>query len=373
MRALRKSIPWVVVIVILLGGWGTVFAQDSPPPDVPVVIPSASRACTSFCLDNDGHAVFGTNFDNDDYDGLLFVNKRSVSKMAWETGPRGERARWTSQYGSVTFNLAGYQLAWAGMNEAGLMMSTMALNATQNPAPDERPPLVSPLWMQYVLDTCATVDEVLATDDDVRITEENVDHFLVCDRTAACAVIELLDGEMVIHTGADLPISALANRTYAESLGTWQAKVSEGAETTSPESLDRFMRAANRVRDFAPREAADAVDYAFETLGIVSSPRTRWSIVFDAENRAIHFRTWNHMPIRSLLFDDLDFSCQRPVRMTNIKAALDGNITADLSDYDHGLSVAHTVAFLKAWGDTTPEVQIELLLRMMEAFPCEEF
>jgi hypothetical protein len=258
------------------------------------------------------------------------------------------------------------------MNEAGLMMSTMALGATQNPAPDDRPPLVSPLWMQYVLDTCATVDEALATDDDVRITEDNVDHFLVCDRTATCAVIELLGGAMVVHTGADLPISALANHTYAESLETWQAKSGEGVKIVSRGSLDRFMLAVNRVLDFTPQEAAAAVDYAFETLGMVSSLGTRWSIVFDAENLAVHFHTWNHPAIRSLHFDALDFSCRTPVRMTHIKAELDGDITADLIDYDHDLSLAHTVSFLNAWGDTTPESQIDLLLQMMETFPCEE-
>jgi hypothetical protein len=96
MFTLRKSLLLAIVIVVLIGGMGPAAAQD-PPPDAVVVIPAASRSCTSFCLDNDGYAVFGTNFDNDDFDGLLFVNKRNVSKIAWESGPRGERARWTSE------------------------------------------------------------------------------------------------------------------------------------------------------------------------------------------------------------------------------------------------------------------------------------
>lgn len=355
------------VVFIVLGGLGPV----SLLPDIAAVLSSASRSCTSFCLDNNGYAVFGTNFDNDDYDGLLFVNKRHISKMAWETGPQGERAHWTSQYGSVTFNLAGYQLAWAGMNEAGLMMSTMALSATENPAADNRPPLLSPLWMQYILDTCATIDDVLATEDDVRIAG-SVDHFLVCDRTAACAVIELLEGDRVVHTGAQLPVSALANHTYAESLETWRAHSGERAGIVSRGPLDRFMLAADRVQDFTAQETAAAVDYAFETLSSVSNSGTRWSIVFDAENLAVHFRTWNHSTIRSLYFDNLDFACRTPVRMMNIKAELGGDITADLISYDHDLSLAHTVDFLKAWGDPTPESQINLLMRMLEAFPCEE-
>jgi penicillin V acylase-like amidase (Ntn superfamily) len=370
MFTLRKSLLLAIVIVVLIGGMGPAAAQD-PPPDAVVVIPAASRSCTSFCLDNDGYAVFGTNFDNDDFDGLLFVNKRNVSKIAWESGPRGERARWTSEYGSVTFNLAGYHLVWAGMNEAGLMMSTMALDATEIPAPDDRAPLTSALWMQYVLDTCATIDEVLATDEEVRISED-VDHFLVCDRTATCAVLELLDGEMVVHTGADLPVSALTNHPYAELLAAWQADPGGDDLIITRSSLNRFRMAANRVTSFTPQAADDAVAYAFETLGKVANDYTRWSIVFDAENFDVYFRTKNHPAIRSLDFDDLDFSCRTPVRMTYIKAAQEGDIAANLIEYDHDLSLAHTVDFLTAWGYPISDSEINQLLLLIENFPCEE-
>ena len=75
-----------------------------------------------------------------------------------------------------------------GVNEAGLVMSTMSLNQTQLPRPDARPVLDSGNWIQYLLDTCATVDEVLATDDVVR--NLTVDHYLVADRSGGSAVIE---------------------------------------------------------------------------------------------------------------------------------------------------------------------------------------
>jgi hypothetical protein len=84
--------------------------------------------------------VFGANQDNSLEMGLVFVNKRNVLKTTWDPGTSGEYARWISRYGSVTINFVGYQMAWAGMNEAGLMLSTMSLVETQEPAPDERPP-----------------------------------------------------------------------------------------------------------------------------------------------------------------------------------------------------------------------------------------
>ena len=96
-------------------------------------------------------------------------------KTAWEPSTTGEYARWISRYGSVTFDYAEYQMAWAGMNEAGLMLSTMALRKTQNPAPDSRPPLQSAFWMQYLFDSYSTVEEVIASDAQVRI-KDTVDH-----------------------------------------------------------------------------------------------------------------------------------------------------------------------------------------------------
>ena len=180
------------------------------------------RICTSFCLDNGDHCLFGTNQDNTVDRGLVVVKARHVLKTAWDPSTSGKYARWISRYGSVTFDYAGYQLAWAGMNEAGLMISTMALNETRTPSPDERPPLLSPFWMQYQLDNHSTVEEVIASHGQVRIVD-GVDHYLVCDRKGDCATIEFLEGKMVCHMGESLPVAALANSAYEESVRTWES------------------------------------------------------------------------------------------------------------------------------------------------------
>ncbi|MHC1769220.1 MAG: hypothetical protein AB9869_33885 [Verrucomicrobiia bacterium] len=101
------------------------------------------------------------------------------------------------------------------MNEKGLAISTMALGETVNPVPDERPPLVSPLWMQHILDTCATVEDLMRSDGKVRIME-TVDHYLVCDREGNGATVEFLGGKMVCHTAGDLPVRALMLKAVLE-------------------------------------------------------------------------------------------------------------------------------------------------------------
>ena len=135
----------------------------------------------------------------------------------------------------------------------------MWLGETSNPAPDVRPPLVSPLWVQYQLDTCATIEEVMANDGRVRIAD-TVDHYLICDRLGVCAAVEFLEGKTVFHTGDAMPVKALANIAYQKAVASWQAG------RLRDNSLDRFGIAADRVTDFQPGDTPSALVYAFEIL-----------------------------------------------------------------------------------------------------------
>ncbi|MGD8441181.1 MAG: hypothetical protein PVG53_11630, partial [Holophagae bacterium] len=87
-----------------------------------------------------GTTIFGANLDYRYHcRGQVFINPRGLNKTGWLAGTTGVVADWSSAYASVTFNFVGYQLAWAGMNEAGLVMSTMSLYETELPPPDPRP------------------------------------------------------------------------------------------------------------------------------------------------------------------------------------------------------------------------------------------
>jgi penicillin V acylase-like amidase (Ntn superfamily) len=393
----RQPVPWwqYIVLAIPLFLWtGLVMMALSPAidtffidslfpwlPDGDLVHKSpggrfslpqpADGACTSFCLDNGGQAVFGSNYDNPIWEGLLFVNKRGVTKTGWEAGTTGKYARWTAEHGSVTFSVSGAQMAWAGMNEAGLAISTMALNGTHHPAPDERPPLFSPLWIQYQLDTCATLEEVMANDSRVRIAD-TVDHYLVCDRSGACATVEFLDGKTVFHTGEAMPVEALANTPYSRSVDAWQAGRLSG------DSLKRFGIAADRVTGFQPMDAPSAVAYAFETLEQASAQAvgsvgiTSWSIVFDTENLRVHFRTYRSPQVRYVDFARLDFDCDTPVEMLDVNAPLAGDISDKLDRYSFDANFESTLNYLqKLRGDEVSAFGEEVMIRGIESFGCE--
>ncbi|MGD8752525.1 MAG: linear amide C-N hydrolase, partial [Anaerolineales bacterium] len=168
--------------------------------------PSQTQLCTSFALERGGYVIHGANVEHESiHKGQVFINPRDMEKWGLDESTDGRIARWRSTYGSVTFNLVGYQYASGGMNEAGLTISGMSLKGSQVPEPDERPPLDEPLWVQYLLDNFSTVQQVIASEKQVRLTDTN-SHFLVCDRTGVCATIEFLGGRMVVNTGDDLPL-----------------------------------------------------------------------------------------------------------------------------------------------------------------------
>ncbi len=123
----------IVPIIILINQFYPVGITQPSPEVVPSSVPAADHGCTSFSLNNADHGVFGTNLDESFTEGYLSINQRQVSQTGYEPNPAGEYAHWISRYGSLTFNLVGYQLPWAGMNEAGLTVSTMWLAETKAP------------------------------------------------------------------------------------------------------------------------------------------------------------------------------------------------------------------------------------------------
>ncbi|MFZ0750153.1 MAG: linear amide C-N hydrolase, partial [Pyrinomonadaceae bacterium] len=295
---------------------------------------SATRvfACTTFCLKNKGEILFGKNYDWMVGDGLVFVNKRGVSKSASLEGTNP--ARWVSEYGSVTFNQYGRENPSGGLNEAGLVIELMWLDETQYPAEDSRPALDVLEWIQYQLDTSATVADVIENSEKVRISSLVRLHYLVNDKAGNSATIEFLNGKMVTHHGEALPFSTLTNDTYEKSLKYSKTTALERAHGNG--SLERFARAAKKSGEFgkSERAEAEAVNYAFEILRDVAQARyTQWSIVYDQKRHKIHFRTLQAPQIKTIDAKAFDYSCGSTVKILDMNAKTAGDVTAKFTDY----------------------------------------
>jgi choloylglycine hydrolase len=293
-----------------------------------------SLACTTFCLKRNGEVLFGKNYDWMIGDGLIFVNRRGVAKTAMSGA---NSARWNSRYGSVTFNQYGRENPSGGMNEAGLVVELMWLDDTTYPAADARPTVDTLEWIQYQLDNFGSVDEVIKANENVRISSPVKLHYLVNDRNGNSASIEFLNGKLVAHTGDKMPVSALANDTYDKSWAYAKSIEAFGGAQKTPQSassLDRFARAALKVKEFEKEAAKNPVEYAFAVLDNVAQKGfTQWSIVYDQKAAKIYFRTLASREIKSIDTKAFDYSCGSTVKILDINTNKTGDVTGSFADY----------------------------------------
>ena len=351
--AMKRSISALAVIFALL----VIFARDAV-------------ACTTFCLKNKGEVLFGKNYDWSIGDGAVFVNRRGVSKWSTIDGEKNT-AKWTSKYGSVTFNQYGWESPSGGMNEAGLAIELMWLDDTKYPAPDSRPSINVLEWIQFNLDTAANTAEVIANSEKVRIVSRVNLHYLVNDKQGNSATIEFLNGKLAAHTGNKLPVATLTNDTYERSLK--YSQMAPPARTES--SLDRFARASTRTMEFASQSKTEkeAVDYAFGILSDVAQKNsTQWSIVYDQKRGKIYFRTRKESAIKYVDTTAFDYSCSAPVKIFDMNSPADGNVSHRFRDMTRQ---ANRDLIERAFSGTdflrgVPATARDQIAALPETFPC---
>jgi penicillin V acylase-like amidase (Ntn superfamily) len=290
--------------------------------------------CTTFFINKNGQLVFGRNYDWVTDAGMVCKNHRGMSKTSFQE-PEGTTINWVSKYGSLTFNQYGKEFPTGGMNEKGLVVELMWLEGSKYPKPDRRATLNVLQWIQFQLDNCATIDEVIATDQQIRISTYNPPlHYLVADADGQAATIEFLNGKMVVHKGKDLPIPVLTNTDYASSLKAVQhAGIMDGKKSAgfNDNSLERFAKACTMVKEFHQKDSRQPViDFSFDILKSVSQEGwTRWSIVYDISNKAIYFKTNRFPTIKSIAFSDFDFSCSTQHIALDMNQSLDGKVSKE--------------------------------------------
>ncbi len=309
-RIIRKYGIIVLIIIALSGVFADIYG------------------CSSVCLNKKGHLILGNNMDWISGDGMVVVNKRNIVKRGfwYENKPDWT---WTSKYGSITFNTEGREFPIRGMNEAGLVVVEMMLSETKHPSPGGLPVLCGSQWIQYQLDTCATVEEVIASDKVVRIEptdwEGMASHFLICDSNGTVAGIEWLEGKLTVYTGSTLPIPAMVNSTY------------ESCITNGNDPSGRFKPIADLYAAYDTAKDSNGVSYIFSILQaaeLFSPPfQTRWSMAYDVHARRLYWKTMSNSQLRYFDFKDFDFSCQTDVEVLDINGAGTGNVRAAFVPY----------------------------------------
>jgi choloylglycine hydrolase len=297
---------------------------------------TTSDACTTFLLKHPKGPVMAKNFDWDVAAGMLVVNPRGLAKSA-VVGADAQPARWTSRYGSLTFNQYGREFPMGGMNEAGLAMEVLWLADTRYPAASDKRSIGTLQWVQYCLDSFRSVNDVVASASELNIGGPATVHFLACDATATCAVIEFLDGKLFQRSGRTLPLPVLTNDRYNASLDYLNRTLGYGGDPVKPEgagSLPRFARAANGTHIARSNPDADPVAESFAILADVAQPKTtQWSIVYDLSAKRVHFSSSSHAPRRTVDLTELDLDCTAETLTVDLAAELSGDITTKLVPY----------------------------------------
>ncbi|MGD8441246.1 MAG: linear amide C-N hydrolase [Holophagae bacterium] len=295
-----------------------------------------SGACTAFLLKHPAGPVMAMNFDWDVPSGMAVVNPRGLAKIALiDEGLTP--VRWTSRYGSVTFNQYGREFPIGGMNETGLAMEVLWLADTEYPAPGDRRSIGALQWVQYCLDSFRSVSDVVASASELAISSTAPLHFLACDPSANCAVIEFLDGRLVSRSERTLPLPVLTNDTYAASLEYLNRTLGYGGEPvepTGPGSLPRFARAAGGTHLARTKGGDDPVGAALAILDDVAQPgRTQWSAVYELQKGRVDFRSAANPNLRAIRLADLDLDCTAEPLVLDLASDGQGDVTSALVPY----------------------------------------
>jgi penicillin V acylase-like amidase (Ntn superfamily) len=234
----------------------------------------------------------------------IFWNNNAIAKtvsrcMDWASSdepelwfvPRGQTREghaelnshtWVSTYSSVVLSMWGLGTS-DGMNEKGLAAHALYLNPEPGmwAGDDSRASVTNALWVQYILDNFATVAEAVAAVDDVRISsrllrgQELGAHIALEDKSGDSAIIEPIDGKLVVHHGPEFRVMANSPTMDAQLTNLADYKPF-GGELPPPGNIsspDRFVRASYFLHYLPePENVHQAVAGVFQLIQNVAVP-----------------------------------------------------------------------------------------------------
>ena len=258
-----------------------------------------------------------------------------------EAGPNS--FKWTSTFGSVI--ATAYDCSSSdGMNEKGLVANLLWLAESEYEAWDQKKAGLSiAAWVQYVLDSYATVDEAvlgLSKQEFVVVTGETPGrnslatlHLAISDPTGDNAIFEYIGGKLVIHHNRSYQVMT-NSPIFEKQLALNEYWKTIGGTVMLPgtnRAADRFVRASFYINaipqtDNAPVAVASvfsvirnvSVPYGISTPGQPNISSTRWRTVADHKNKIYFFESALTPNTFWVEFKDIDFSKTGKVKKLSI-------------------------------------------------------
>lgn len=263
---------------------------------------------------------------------------------------------WTSQYGSVATSF--YNAATAdGMNEKGLVSNVHYLVEADygDPSKSDKPTLSIGAWGQFILDNYASVEEVI---DAMKNAPFIIDapilpngrpsnvHMAISDPTGDSAILEYLDGELIIHHGKQYNVMTNSPR-FEEQIAINNYWETIGGNRMLPGTInaaDRFVRlnyALKASPQYTDKEMATAS--VFSQMRAISVPlgmedkdhpnisATLWRTIADNQTNRYYFDSALRASVFYVDLNKVDFSENAAIKTLNCDTGI--SYAGDTSEY----------------------------------------
>lgn len=288
------------------------------------------ESCTRLFWNNNGQAkIVARTMD-------LFI---SDEPQIW-VNPRGTSHRshvdkhglsWTSLYGNVSISAFHMKdLTTDGLNEHGLAVHALALRSTQYEQRDRRPGVHFGEWLQYLLDTCKTVEEALNVHSHFQVVPYEVKglvwplHLMIEDATGDSAIVEFIEGQMKVYHGPQYQV-ATNDPPYDKQIKNLENYEKFGGVDPLPSdtySASRFVLASTFLKELQePNNIHEAIAHIHKimervfqknnganVMGDVLKTSTLWTVISDLTNRSLHFFPIDHPQSANIHLSELNFS-----------------------------------------------------------------
>lgn len=305
--------------------------------------------CSTFKLQKGEVLLYGHNLNQADMDvpGMVFINKRGIfkhgrtfSELLFKDQRNPSNFAWISRYGSVTFNAFGKDFPDGGMNEVGLYIWEMN-EAAEFPKNENKPRLMHMNWIQYVLDSYSTIDEIIKSASEFQLDDGGMTwHYFISDASGNSASLAFIDGKVKVNKGNDMPVPGLFNTPYDKELEIIKYYKGYGGfydiELENPR-VPRFVKTAKMVDDY--EKSMDPIDYGFKILkNITVDNIPEWSVLIDAANKKVYYKTRITPTVKYFDMKELDFSNNTPVSILDMDADVKDNVADCFTVYSDELS-----------------------------------
>ena len=285
----------------------------------------------------------------------LWAMPRGVAR----DGAAGEgSAQWVAEFGSLV--TTGYDISTAdGMNEAGLVVNLLWEVEASYPEDDGETPRISlSVFPQYLLDRFATVADavedlrenpVLVAGGEVPVGPPGraaTVHVSISDATGDSAIIEFVDGEMVIWH--DRSYQVMTNEPSFDRqlavLEYWSGVNPREFLPGTVRASDRFVRAHfyinSVVQSDDPRIAAASVFSVIRQtsvpwgISVADQPNlstTRWRVVADHKDRRYYVESVISPSVFWVDLDALDLSEGADIRKLDLGLDMERVLSGEVS------------------------------------------